>query len=149
MEYRKQAHAFYYTRYHIVLSTKYRHKVLKKGVGDYLEKLVRQITNFHPDIEILEINRNEDHIHMMVIIPPKYTMILPDNSIVYRLPRFLFPYHRCFTLIGYTDGCYVIRSCIRLPKDLSCNINLSIPDGNGIVLHPPGVRVHLLELLLR
>jgi len=48
--------------------------VLKKGVGDYLEKLVHQITNYHPDIEVLEVNTNIDHIHMMVIIPPKYSV---------------------------------------------------------------------------
>ena len=74
MEYRKQAHAVYYTRYHIVLSTKYRRKVLKKGVGGYLEKLVHQITNYHPDIEVLEVTTNTDHIHMMLIIPPKYSV---------------------------------------------------------------------------
>jgi putative transposase len=74
MEYRKQAHAVYYTRYHIVLSTKYRRKILKKGVGEYLEKLVHQVTNYYPDIEVIEVNTNIDHIHMMVIIPPKYTV---------------------------------------------------------------------------
>ncbi len=72
MEYRKQAHAVYYTRYDIVISTKYGRKIFKKGVGEYLEKLVHQVTEYYPDIEILEVKTNIDHIHMMIIIPPKY-----------------------------------------------------------------------------
>ncbi len=74
MEYRKQAHAVYYTRYHIVISTKYRRKILKKGVGEYVEKVVNQITNYYPDIEVKEVKTDIDHIHMMVIIPPKYAV---------------------------------------------------------------------------
>ena len=74
MEYRKQAHAVYYTRYHIVLSTKYRRKVLKGGVGKYLDQVVHQISKYIPDIEILEVNANIDHLHMMVVIPPKYSV---------------------------------------------------------------------------
>jgi putative transposase len=55
MEYKKQSHAVYYTRYHIVISTKYRRKVFKSGVGDYLQKKVFQIGRFYPDIEIIEV----------------------------------------------------------------------------------------------
>jgi REP element-mobilizing transposase RayT len=33
MEYQKQAHAVYYTKYHVAVSTKYRRKILKGGVG--------------------------------------------------------------------------------------------------------------------
>jgi REP element-mobilizing transposase RayT len=38
MKYRKQSHAVYYTRYNIVISTKYRRKVLGKGMGEYLKQ---------------------------------------------------------------------------------------------------------------
>jgi len=74
MEYRKQAHAVYYTRYHIVISTKYRRKVLKAGIGEYLKKKVRQISTFHPEIEILEVNTDLDHIHLVMSIPPKFSV---------------------------------------------------------------------------
>jgi len=71
MECRKQAHAVYYTRYHIVISTKYRRKVLKNGMGEYLKRKILQIGKFHPDIEILEVNTDIDHMHVLVVIPPK------------------------------------------------------------------------------
>ena len=74
MEYRKQAHAVYYAQYHIVVSTKYRRKVLKAGMGDYLKRKVLQITKFHPEIEIVELNTHMDHIHLQMSIPPKYSV---------------------------------------------------------------------------
>ena len=74
MDYRKQAHAVYYTRYHIVVSTKYRRRILKVGVGDYLKKLVLQVSRIHPDIEVLEVNTDVDHMHLLMSIPPKYSV---------------------------------------------------------------------------
>ena len=38
---------------------------------DYLKRKVRQVSKFHPEIEILEINTDVDHMHLMVSIPPK------------------------------------------------------------------------------
>jgi len=81
MEYRKQAHAVYYTRYHIVISTKYRRKVLKSGVGEYLRQVVLQVRRVHPDIEMLEVNTSVDHMHLLVSIPPKYSVCQVVNII--------------------------------------------------------------------
>jgi len=81
MEYRKQAHAVYYTGYYIVISTKYRRKILKSGVGEYLRKVVLQVSRVHPEIEILEVNTDVDHIHMFVSIPPKYPVCKVVNMI--------------------------------------------------------------------
>jgi len=74
MEYQKQAHAVYYTRYHIVVSTKYRRRILKEGVGDYLKKLIYEVSKSHPDIEIVEVNTDLDHMHFLASIPPKYSV---------------------------------------------------------------------------
>lgn len=74
MDYRKQAHAVYYAQYHIVVSTKYRRRILKVGVGDYLKKLVLQVSRIHPDIEVLEVNTDVDHMHLLISIPPKYAV---------------------------------------------------------------------------
>ena len=78
MEYRKQSHAVYYAVYHIVISTKYRRKVLKSGMEEYLKRKVPQVSKFHPEIEILEINTDVDHIHLMMSIPPK----IPVSNVV-------------------------------------------------------------------
>ena len=61
----------YYTCYHIVISTKYRRKVLKAGMGEYLKRKVLQVSKFHPEVKIMEVNTDVDHMHVMVSIPPK------------------------------------------------------------------------------
>lgn len=74
MKYKKQSHTVYYTRYHYVISTKYRRKVLVKGMGEYLKRKVQQIKRFHPEIDIIKVNNNIDHMHIMVSIPPKMSV---------------------------------------------------------------------------
>ena len=81
MEYRKQAHAVYYTRYHLVVSTKYRRKILRKGVGEYLKNIVFQINNYHPEVEVIEVNADIDHMHILLIIPPKFSVSKVVNMI--------------------------------------------------------------------
>ena len=74
MECRKQGHVVYYSRYHIVVATKYRRKILRKGFGEYLKKLVIGIGNQYPEIEIIEVNTDVDHIHILCSIPPKLSV---------------------------------------------------------------------------
>jgi putative transposase len=74
MEYKKQAHAVYYTQYHVVVSTKYRRKILRKCVGEYLKKVIFDIGKYHSDVEMLEVNTDLDHVHFLVSIPPKYAV---------------------------------------------------------------------------
>ena len=74
MDYRKQGHSVYYTRYHLVIATKYRRKILKDGFGEYLKQLVIGIGRRNPDIEIIEVNTDIDHVHILVSIPPKLSV---------------------------------------------------------------------------
>ena len=74
MEYSKQGHSVYYTRYHLVISTKYRKKVLKAGIGEYLKRRIVGIGERNPEIEIIEVNADSDHVHILLSIPPKYSV---------------------------------------------------------------------------
>ena len=74
MEYKKQGHCVYYTRYHLVIATNYRRKILKDGFGIYLKKLLIGISRQMPEIEIIEINTDNDHVHMLLCIPPKISI---------------------------------------------------------------------------
>ena len=64
-----------------MVSTKYRRKVLKAGIGKYLQRKIKQISSFHPEIEILEVNTDLDHIHILVSIPPKFSVSKIVNMI--------------------------------------------------------------------
>lgn len=71
MKYKKQTHCVYYSDYHIVISTKYRRKVFNEGILKYFVYKVEEIRKYYPELEIKEMNGEEDHIHLLVSIPPK------------------------------------------------------------------------------
>lgn len=75
MKYRKGAHCIYYTRYHLVFSTRYRRKILKQGMGAYIQGiLLRSFNDRHPEIKIIEVKTDIDHIHVLCSIPPKFSI---------------------------------------------------------------------------
>jgi putative transposase len=57
-----------------VIATKYRRKILKPGFGEYLQKLVIGIGKQMPEIEIIEVNTDKDHMHILLSIPPKLSV---------------------------------------------------------------------------
>jgi putative transposase len=72
MEIRFSGHGAYRTQYHIVWIPKYRRRILRPGVATFLERVLQNILSSMPDVEILEKNIQLDHVHLVVIIPPKY-----------------------------------------------------------------------------
>ena len=47
-------------------------------MGEYLKRKVLQVSRFHPEISIVEVNTDVDHLHVMVSIPPK----MPVSDVV-------------------------------------------------------------------
>ena len=43
-------------------------------MGGYLKRKVQQISKFHPEIEIIKVNTDIDHMHIMISIPPKMSV---------------------------------------------------------------------------
>ncbi len=74
MKLHKSAHTVYKTQYHIVWITRYRRKILVNGIDTYLKKIIQEVRKFHPDWYIEEIGIDQDHIHLHMIIPPKYAV---------------------------------------------------------------------------
>jgi len=67
------AHTKWECKYHIVFAPKYRRQVIygkiKADIGIMLRKLCE-----YKQMEILEAEACKDHIHMLVSIPPKYSV---------------------------------------------------------------------------
>ena len=67
------AHSKWNCKYHVVFAPKYRRMVIynqiKKDIGKILRKLCEQ-----KEIEIIEAELCPDHIHMLIAIPPKYSV---------------------------------------------------------------------------
>jgi len=71
MRFRKSAHAIYKTEYHLVRIPRYWRKIFTKGVKEYTEKILSYIPELYLDIEIVKLNVQKDHVHMVVVIPPR------------------------------------------------------------------------------
>lgn len=85
MKYRKQSHSVYCCEYHLVFSTKYRRKIFNDGIFSYMKERLNQVKEHYPELDILEINHDVDHIHILISIPPKMSVgqvvrILKSNS---------------------------------------------------------------------
>ena len=74
MQIRLSAHGSYHHEFHIVWIPKYRKKILKGAVKEFIEKRLFDIQEYHPDIEIEKYSIQEDHMHLIVIIAPKYSV---------------------------------------------------------------------------
>ena len=70
----RSAHAVYKTQYHIVWVTRYRRKILNKGVVEYLKTKLQEARKYYPDWEYIAIGMEEDHLHLHMVIPPKYAV---------------------------------------------------------------------------
>ena len=72
-EIKQTSHSSYRCEYHIVFAPKYRRQIIYKAiradVGEILGSLCRR-----KGIEIIEAECCPDHIHMLVRIPPKYSV---------------------------------------------------------------------------
>ena len=75
MEVRVLNHSAYRTEYHIVWVTKYRHRVLKPAkFKEKVETLIKEIAGRIVGVEVVELNAQPEHVHMVAIIPPKYAV---------------------------------------------------------------------------
>ena len=74
MKKRLLGHTAYETEYHVVWVTKYRRPILNAVRKEYLIGLFPKILARMPGCEIVECNVLADHVHMVIIIPPKYSV---------------------------------------------------------------------------
>ena len=72
-KYRKLSHVVYKCDYHIVWTPKYRYRVLFGEVKSLVEKDVRMLCEWK-GVEIMELNVQIDHIHVVCSIPPKVSV---------------------------------------------------------------------------
>ncbi len=56
--------------YHLVLTPKYRRNVFTSAMLESLESIMRETCNQRGG-EMLEMGAEDDHLHLMVVIPPK------------------------------------------------------------------------------
>ena len=73
MTYTKASHTVFHNRYHLVWITKYRYKVLTPEMRLRIREITRQICK-QLGVKIIKGVLSDNHIHMFVEIPPKYSV---------------------------------------------------------------------------
>ena len=67
------SHTSWNCKYHIVFAPKYRRKVFFEGKRLEIGKILRELCNWK-GITIIEAEVCPDHVHMLIEIPPKYSV---------------------------------------------------------------------------
>ena len=88
-KYKKLSHVVYKCDYHIVWVPKYRFRILKDAVKDLVDKDIRLLCEWK-GCEVEELNVQEDHVHLMVSIPPKVSVSVLMGTLKGKLAIKLF-----------------------------------------------------------
>ena len=66
-------HCKYECKYHIVFAPKFRRQIIYGKIKKEIGKILRKLCEYK-GIEILEAEACPDHIHMLISIPPKFSI---------------------------------------------------------------------------
>ena len=72
-DFKRLAHAIWDCKYHIVWCPKYRFRILKGQIQKSVKEIINQLCDWKK-LEILEMNVQEDHVHLVISIPPKFAV---------------------------------------------------------------------------
>lgn len=70
---RRTSHAVYDTKYHLVWSPKYRRWILRGDIRETVKAIFEEIALNH-EIEIDTLEIAEDHVHLFLSFPPRYSI---------------------------------------------------------------------------
>jgi len=79
MQFKRNRHSVYKLTYHLVVVTKYRHPVINNQIKKRLEEVAYNLFN-RWNCEILEINGEEDYLHILFDAPPQINLANTINS---------------------------------------------------------------------
>lgn len=91
-QFKRLAHAVWQCKYHVVWCPKYRYRILRGELGKTVRDIIRQLCEWKK-IEILEGNIQIDHIHLVLEIPPKYSISEAVGFIKGKSAIKLFDFH--------------------------------------------------------
>jgi len=72
--FKKLSHTIYECKYHIVICPKYRFRICKDDRAEYAKQQAIILCHQKELVEVLELNVQLDHIHLVMSIAPKYSV---------------------------------------------------------------------------
>jgi len=73
-KYKRLSHSVWLCTYHIVFCPKYRYKVLEGKSEVFVRNQLYQLCGQKDQVTIEEVNIQPDHVHLIISIPPKYSI---------------------------------------------------------------------------
>ena len=112
MRFRKSSHGIYRTEYHLVWIPRYRRKIFPKGPKEYAEKLLRSLEGLEPDIEVIKVNVQVDHVHMVAVIPPRFAVAQVMSFIKSQSAKLLKAKFSFLQTLYLTEGIWSVGYCV-------------------------------------
>ena len=72
--FRRLSHTIYECKYHLIFCPKYRRRILKDEIREYARREIENLLRQKEGIEIIQMNVQSDHVHLVVWILPKYSI---------------------------------------------------------------------------
>lgn len=73
-QFKKLSHSLYECKYHIVFCPKYRYRVFKDDMAEYTQQQIYHLCQQKELVEVIEMNIQPDHVHLVISLPPKYAV---------------------------------------------------------------------------
>ncbi len=64
----------YRLEYHVVWVVKYRRKILKPGVYEYIRSIMPKLLRSLAGVKVEQVGFDKDHVHFVIVIPPRYAI---------------------------------------------------------------------------
>src|SRR5512137_1237678 len=71
--FRKLSHTIWHCQYHIIRVPKYRYRILAGAMKEATEAGIQAICGY-AGCEVVELNVQKDHVHLVVMVPPKVSI---------------------------------------------------------------------------
>ena len=73
-QFKKLTHTIFECKYHVVFCPKYRYKIFKEEMREYVKQTIYELCRQKDLLEVIEMNVQPDHIHLILSIAPKYSV---------------------------------------------------------------------------
>ena len=72
--FKKLSHTIYECKCHIVFCPKYRFRIFEGEIAGYTKQQIYILCGQKDLVELMELNVQKDHIHLVMSVPPKYSL---------------------------------------------------------------------------
>jgi putative transposase len=73
-QFKRLTHTIYECKYHVVFCPKYRQRIFNETIAEYTRQQIYELCRQKEQVEVLELNIQPDHVHLVVSVPPKYSI---------------------------------------------------------------------------